>query len=260
MLFDVQHLYREKQQRDGEGLFVVEGSKIIRDIVNKGCLLKYVIVASDFGKMDWAMEFFSDINIDVFYASCEDYARLTSLKTPEGIIAVARKSKFHEISYESSKSLAVLCDAVQDPGNLGSIFRAAAAFNADFILLSDGTADVYNPGVVRASCGTVLDVPSYHRGQDTLQRLKKSGYTVFAADLNADGSTAIDRINDIPPLSMVVFGNEGHGLSDDVKCHADVFFHIPINEKVESLNVVSAVAISLYVFGKGRVKNKQDPR
>jgi TrmH family RNA methyltransferase len=132
-------------------------------------------------------------------------------------------------------TLAIALDGVQDPGNVGTIVRLAAAFDAGGVLLLPGCADPFGPKAIRSSAGAILTMPV---ATITARELLEAGVPLFAAD--ASGS----RVD--PPASgaVLVFGNEGSGVSPELFRHATAIA-IPMSSRVESLNVASSAAILL---------------
>ncbi|HEX7421512.1 MAG TPA: RNA methyltransferase, partial [Thermoanaerobaculia bacterium] len=139
----------------------------------------------------------------------------------------------------------VALDGVQDPGNVGTIVRLAAAFDCAGVLLLPGSADAYSPKAIRASVGAVLSVPIANA---TAADLIRSGLPMFAAD--ARGGSA----SSVPADAIIVFGSEGRGVSDEIHSHSTPIA-IPISPRVESLNVAASAAILLaktYEVRRGR--------
>src|SRR5581483_584349 len=127
----------------------------------------------------------------------------------------------------------VALDGVQDPGNVGTIVRLAAAFDAGGVVLLPGCADAYGPKAIRASAGAILTVPVTEMSVD---ELLARGLPVFAAD--ASGSSDL-------PRGIIVFGNEGQGVSREIKERATLI-KVEMSDRVESLNVAAAAAILLW--------------
>jgi len=133
------------------------------------------------------------------------------------------------------RTVAIALDGVQDPGNVGTIVRLAAAFDAAGVLLLPGSADAFGPKAIRASVGAILNVPV---AAITARELLDAGVNLVAADMN--GAVADPPSRD----AVFVFGNEGAGLSDELMRAARTIA-IPMSVRVESLNVASSAAILL---------------
>jgi len=129
--------------------------------------------------------------------------------------------------------LVVALDGVQDPGNVGTIVRLAAAFDAAGVVLLPGCADAYGPKAMRASVGAILSVPVIEM---TIDELIARGRPIFAADRH--GAAGL-------PTGVLVFGSEGQGLSDRLRSVAKLV-RIEMSDRVESLNVAAAAAILLW--------------
>ena len=251
-LKEVREILRDKDVRDSRGMFVAEGRKIVSDIIRKGHVIESVIVSSAFLENNENADLLQDMEnrfIPVHSSANAEFERLSSLQNSQGILAIVKKPDQPAIMPDTGKDeFVILCDGIQDPGNLGAIIRTAVAFGADTFLLAGDAADIYNPKVVRASSGTVLDVRAYGCDKDEVDRLKESGYSLFAASVTAKGTTDIKDIKELPGRSIIAFGSEGKGLSSEIDEKADMRFYIPIGEKVESLNVTAAAAIVLHAF------------
>ena len=159
---------------------------------------------------------------------------LADTKTSQGVIALFERPRFGDLFADRDR-IVVALDAVQDPGNVGTIVRLAAAFDAAGVVLLPGTADAYGPKAIRASVGAILSVPVV-----TLSRseLLARSWPLYAADA---AGAAID-----PPSrnAVLVFGSEGSGVSPELGAHATKIA-IPMSGRVESLNVASSAAILL---------------
>jgi RNA methyltransferase, TrmH family len=129
--------------------------------------------------------------------------------------------------------LVVALDGVQDPGNVGTIVRLSAAFDAAGVVLLPGCADAYGPKAMRASVGAILSVPVIEM---TIDELLARGRPIFAAD--RQGATGL-------PTGVLVFGSEGQGLSDKLRSVAKLV-RVEMSDRVESLNVAAAAAILLW--------------
>ncbi len=251
----IRDLMRDGRTRDAEGLFVVEGAKIVHDVIRGGVAVDSVVMSSDFAARKENSEFLQKIShkkIPVFTASDAEFEKLSSLRQHQGILAtVAKPERFSRPAERGKKTISVLCDGIQDPGNLGAIIRTAAAFGAHAVMLSGETADVFSPKVVRASSGTVLDIPVRTYDTDELKELvKNKEYRLLVSCPPGRNSRDIREFKNAIGHLVLVFGSEGQGVSSEISRMADVFFHIPLSENVESLNVNAAAAIALYMFSR----------
>jgi len=157
---------------------------------------------------------------------------LSDTKTSQGVIALFERPQFKDVFNDN---VVVALDGVQDPGNVGTIVRLAAAFDCGGVVLLPGSADAYGPKAIRASVGAILTVPVVSM---TREELLGRDWPLFAADANGN---AID-----PPSrrAVIVFGSEGSGVSHEVAERATKIA-IPMSKRIESLNVASSAAILL---------------
>jgi TrmH family RNA methyltransferase len=159
---------------------------------------------------------------------------LASTVTSQGVIALFERPSFGDLFADRDRIIVAL-DGVQDPGNVGTIVRLAAAFDAGGVVLLPGTADAYSPKSIRASAGAILTVPlASMTGDELLAR----DWPLFAADANGK---AID-----PPSrgAVIVFGSEGDGVSPEI-AEGATRIAIPMSKRIESLNVASSAAVLL---------------
>lgn len=147
---------------------------------------------------------------------------------------------------------AVVLEEVQDPGNVGTVIRTAAAFGVDAVILVGATADPYGPKALRASMGAAFRVNVIRTDIEGLAALlEDSGMTLYAAVLSDDAAD-IRRLERASRAALAI-GNEGHGLSEKLLALCDRRFIIPMDEASESLNAAAAAAVSMWeLFGKER--------
>ncbi|HEX8169000.1 MAG TPA: RNA methyltransferase [Thermoanaerobaculia bacterium] len=168
--------------------------------------------------------------------SNEVFDSLAETRAPQGVLGLFERPQASAAAILAKReTVAVALDAVQDPGNVGTIVRLAAAFDAAGVLLLPGCADAFSPKAIRASVGAILNVPV---ANTTAQELLDSGLALLAADA---AGASVD-----PPTSNAVFlfGNEGGGVSRELLRAAQPIA-IPMSSRVESLNVASSAAILL---------------
>ncbi|MGB2650782.1 MAG: RNA methyltransferase [Candidatus Omnitrophota bacterium] len=252
---ELRELVREKKARDEKDLFVAEGIKIVEDMLMKEHVPVSVVIASDFANKPEGkslLEKLQEAAVPVSDTSSADIEKLSSLKNSQGILAVMKKSSVEERVQPSEQSILVLCDGIQDPGNLGAIIRTSIAFGVDGILLSGDTVDIYNPKVVRASSGTVLDIPVRVSDMAEINSLQKEGYRLLVSMVGDAGSSDVIGACKYEGPLIIAFGSEGQGVSRELSESADGFFHIPIREDIESLNVTAAAAITLFVLSRSK--------
>jgi TrmH family RNA methyltransferase len=169
--------------------------------------------------------------------------------TPQGIVAVCRQfpTSFKEILAAEPKLVAIL-EEVRDPGNAGTIIRAADAAGADAVILTGRSVDPYNPKVVRATTGSLFHLPvAVGADLDEVAALAKStGLQVIAADIKGADLLAARKAGALAAPTAWLFGNEARGLSDEHYALADWVITVPIYGHAESMNLATAASVCLY--------------
>ncbi|HHV94413.1 MAG TPA: RNA methyltransferase [Firmicutes bacterium] len=180
----------------------------------------------------------------IFCCSPSVFRQLTSTETPQGIAAAVTRPVFPQHS-SCGREFYLVVDRVQDPGNLGTMIRTAAAAGVDGVLCLKGTVDPFNPKALRATMGAVFRVPItfYSGSQELLEELSGRGCRLIAADI--DGEQYHFEANYSGCIGIVV-GNEGQGIDPGLLSAAAVRVRIPLALGVESLNAAVACGILLY--------------
>ena len=214
---------KNKKIRDKERNFIVEGDHLIEE-ARKNNLIKYIISCVD-----------EDAD---FYVTKEIMEKISDQKSISYNAAVV---KF--IPENSVNGNVIILDNLQDPGNLGTIIRSSVAFNIDTIIISDTSVDLYNPKVVRATEGMIFNLNIIRRNlEEIIPVLKNLGYKIVGTDVN-EGT---DVRNISKENVAIVIGNEGSGMSENIKELCDEFINIRINKSCESLNAGVAASIIMY--------------
>ncbi len=214
---------KNKKIRDKERKFIVEGDHLIEE-ARKNNLIEYIISCVD-------------ENAD-FYVTKEIMEKISDQKSISYNAAVV---KF--IPEDSVNGNVIILDNLQDPGNLGTIIRSSVAFNIDTIIISDTSVDLYNPKVVRSTEGMIFNLNIIRRNlEEIIPVLKNLGYKIVGTDVNE----GIDVRNISKENVAIIIGNEGNGMSENVKEMCDEFINIKINKSCESLNAGVAASIIMY--------------
>lgn len=248
----IRELLKERSFRDKEGLFVAEGGKIVLDAILKQRKLVSVFISSRVVGAPAAREITmlcQRDNIEIWRVPAVEFEKLSSLNNSQGILALIKKPVWKELEQEN---LSVLCDGVQDPGNLGAIIRTSRAFGVSRVLLFGSTVDIFNPKVVRSSSGTVMDIPVIPISIREIDELRSRGYYILAGSSPKPGAKEMNSVKLKKGPCILAFGSEGRGLSADIIKRADTVFFIPIDPLAESLNVTAAAAISTHYFSQER--------
>tara|TARA_B110000914_G_scaffold98177_1_gene86363 strand:- start:857 stop:1576 length:720 start_codon:yes stop_codon:yes gene_type:complete len=222
----------QKKYRHKYKLFIVEGIKVVQEFLNSSYELEILFsTESSFSYLDSFIE-----------VSEQELKKISSLKTPNKVIALF---KIPVQKNSSSSGLIVALDAINDPGNLGTIIRLCDWFGIDQLLCSKETVDCYNTKVVQSSMGSLTRVAISYI--DLKEYLTSVSIPVFIADMDGDNIYEMK-----PPTSAVlVMGNEANGISNSIKQIVSTKITIPRygnSQLTESLNVATATAILLSEF------------
>ena len=219
---------KDKKYRDKFDLFFVEG-KDLCDIAYEKGLLREIYVLDGYDNIY--------DGIPCTYISDEVMKKISDMGSVSEYYGVCSKIVENDIG----NRLLVL-DNIQDPGNLGTIIRSAVAFNFDTIVLSRDTVNLYNPKVVRSTKGMLFNINIIVR--DIVPFLTElDDYTVYGTDV-VDGVNIKSEI--IPSKVAIVIGNEGKGISEEVRKCCQKFLYIGMNNKCESLNAGVSASIIMY--------------
>lgn len=226
---------KNAKERKKTGFFLVEGEVMVREAIKCGLELKDI--AADDDHMAICEEFGGMVvSREVLESICET-------KTPQGICAVFTMPKVCAEADLPNRIVAL--DGVQDPGNVGTIWRTADAAGFECLLAGTGTADLMSPKVQRSSMGSGFRVPYALTGSlaETLKSLAEKGYHIVASDLK--GEDFYGR-PDLGERFVLIIGNEAKGISDAVRDCADVRVKLPMRGGAESLNAAVAAGIMMY--------------
>ncbi len=180
------------------------------------------------------------------------FEKMADTKTPQGILAVVRRFAYEEADILGKKSPLILAlENLQDPGNLGTMFRSGEAAGVTGILMSDDTVDVYNPKVIRSTMGSVFRIPFYYTDDfiGSIRRLQEQGVKTYAAHLK--GTDSYEAFDYKAPTAFLI-GNEGNGLTSKAADAASNYVKIPMCGEVESLNAATAATVLVFEAARQR--------
>lgn len=251
----IRQLIRDKKTRSSEGAFILEGSKSCLDLLHRHPQsIRSLIVSPRFLQAETETDRSARERLSARQFICPDasFEKLTDVEMPQGILAVVRQPRWDEMQVLGRTSaLGIYGDRLQDPANVGTIIRTAAALNLSGVWLSADSADHFSPKVVRAAAGHMLSLPVF-RTRD-VRIFSSCGYEIYSAVLDSADIVPIRSIRTIPDRLMIAVGNEGAGLAPDIIEASRVRFSIPLAKGVESLNVAATAAISAFYFSGLRV-------
>jgi len=225
---------QNKKERKEHGLFLVEGYKSVVEFINSSYKIEAIYHTASFDPK--VLNLSQKINL--YNISVTDIEKISSLKTPQLVIALVKIPMYPTLNNQKLKQkFSLVLDGIQDPGNMGTIIRTADWFGIDNIICSDDTVDVYNPKVVQASMGSLSRVNVHY--VNISEVLPQIALPVFGAML--DGENIYNTQFGVEGL--VVMGNEGNGLRPEVERLINKAITIPRLGKAESLNVGIATAL-----------------
>lgn len=246
----------DKKYRDKTGLFAFEGIKLFEDASAANVEIIHVFV-TEIALSRWKRIFCSAGIVDKIVPVTEDvYGKLTSENAPQGVFTVAKKPIPAEKAYGDNAFVMIL-DSLADPGNLGTVIRSAEAFGVDTVFVGAGSADIYGPKTVRASMGSVfrVDIRACEDTEKEIKSLEREGFRIYAAMLDNDAESILSIKLSSGRLGFVV-GNEGHGVSENIKnaCTGSVI--IPMSEGPQSLNAANSASILAWEVFKSRKQKR----
>lgn len=241
----------KRTARAETGLFLVEGPQAVAEALawrpelieelfaTPTAVDRHAGIAQQAQQQGISLEFVTEHVIDA----------MADTVTPQGFVAVMRQfpASLKSIVAEQPTLIAVL-EEVRDPGNLGTIIRAADAAGADAVILTGRSVDLYNSKVVRSSTGSIFHLPIAVDGElaDVINRIHMIGMIAIAADIKGDDLLAARTEGLLARPTAWIFGNEARGLSDEQLALTDRAVTVPIYGAAESMNLATAASVCLY--------------
>lgn len=244
-------LQNKSRYRKQEGLFLVEGSKLVAEAAVHGCLQKIYLMESREGREEERVKPLLE-QYPYEIVSDEVFLQISDTITPQGVIGLVTMPKYSwESLLEGERKQFVVLDDLRDPGNLGTIMRTAEGAGMSGVILSKESVDLFNPKVVRSTMGSIFRVPYYYSDDlvQVLQQLKEQEITLYATAM--EGSVVYDQ-PDYTTGAAVIIGNEANGVSDKVFAQVEKRIRIPMEGQLESLNAAVSCAIVTYEMARQR--------
>ncbi len=241
---------KQKKNRKQHSLFIIEGEKMVDELIDS-----HFDIHSVYALKSWIIERGLAPG-KVLRANAQKFAlyeikgpeleRISSLATPNKVLALARMPSCTIEGYNPAKSITLMLDKVQDPGNLGTLIRSADWFGVDNIILSEDSAEATNPKVVQSTMGSLLRVRFHYL--DLLSFLKSPGMEGIPVIGALTGAPSVYPVS-LPEYGVIVLGNESQGISREIEKHVTQRISIPSFSKgsssPQSLNVAVAGSIIL---------------
>ncbi len=228
----------QKKLRDQHQLFLIEGESLVQEALQNGWPLLQVVGLGALPTLPAETE--------ALAVSPELMAHITTLSSPPALLAVARQKRLAPSA--SARSCLLVTAPLQDPGNFGALLRLADAMNLAGVWVVGEGVDPYHPKVVRGAMGSLLRMPVRVLSTTAeLIELKAAGWTFLATAAQGQASSFEFAF---PAKTVFLLGSEGPGLSVELTELADLSLRIPIQARVESLNVVTAAAMLLHEYAR----------
>jgi TrmH family RNA methyltransferase len=240
----------QKKYRDENQQFLVEGIRLAEEAIDSDFELVEAVYTKELEEHVAGPNLLQKVRTktsEVSEISDTELNSLTDTVTSQGIAVVLRRKMFDpEVMFQPNGAASVLVafDSVADPGNAGTMIRTCDWFGVDGILMGNNSVELYNPKVVRSTAGGVFHLPIAENVdlRTAVTKCKELGYRVYVTDLQ--GETHFDKVT-YEQKSLIIFGNEAWGVSDQLKDLADVRVLIRRYGAVESLNVSVACGVVL---------------
>lgn len=245
---EVIQLNQKAKFRDRQRLFVAEGVKMFSEAPTERIHRVYIAQRAEAGLRSIHGDKLGKLPVEI--VADDVFDRMSDTKTPQGILCLVRQFHYEieemiAASADKERTLFIVLEDLQDPGNLGTVFRTGEGAGVDGIIMSSRTVDVYNPKVIRSTMGSVYRVPFLYTDDlcAAIRMLQKHGISTYAAHLN--GTKYYDECDYCRSTAFLV-GNEGNGLRKETADCANELIRIPMEGCVESLNAAVASSILLY--------------
>ncbi len=219
-------------------LFIAEGEKIISELLQSKLQVKYIITSLPLSEFEFPIV----KNVEIIETDIAGIKKISNFKTAPKVIGVFEIPENKIITGEINDTLSLFCDDIQNPGNLGTIIRTADWFGIKHVFCSENTADIYNPKVIQATMGAVASVKIYYVNSDNFFKSIDDSLPVYGTFLIGENIYKAD----LKAKGIIVIGNEGKGISEDVEKFITKRLFIPYGSKqknTESLNASVAAGI-----------------
>jgi RNA methyltransferase, TrmH family len=234
---------KEKKFRVDRNQFLIEGFRFVEEALKSTFQVPHIFLSEE------ALERWQNFqlgeklqNDSKLYIVKEAILKLlSSTETPQGVIAVVNQNSSQ---LDIKEGFYVLVDKLQDPGNMGTIIRSAHAAGATGVITTKGTVDIYNEKTLRATMGSIFNIPIIEdKDLSIVEDLKSKGFKLIVSSLE-DSKNFYDV--DLTENAIIAVGNEGSGISDEVYKLGDIKVKIPMPGNAESLNAGAAASIMMY--------------
>jgi TrmH family RNA methyltransferase len=263
---------RRRKARERQGLFVTEGVRAVEELLRAAIAgrvtLRGALVAPELGETSRGAALHAALGgngLPVLEVSGRDFLSAADTDAPQGVLVLAEVPT-HPLETLAAPLAAarpgaevrlLVLDGVQDPGNAGTILRAAAGLGAAAVAALPGTVDLWSAKVVRSAMGALFHLPTLTVTPDALAAfLGEAGVPLWGAA--GEGEPVAGAAAEAPPALAVALGNEGHGLGAAVRAGCTRLVSVPSTPLVESFNVAVAASILLYELRPAALRGPRD--
>lgn len=240
----------KKKYREQEKRFLIEGTKLVLEVLQSDWKLETLLLRRAFLMTESARDILrlaEAVHCELLEVSTDELKKLSDTVTPQsimGVVAARRQLLDPVLSGDAHRCLVVALDDVADPGNVGTILRTCDWFGVDAVVLSKSSVEIFNPKVVRSAMGSLFHLPICADADlsSVLKSAKGNGFEIIATVI--EGGKMLSSI-DFPAKTIMVFGNEAHGISPEITQLADQLMTIPKHGRAESLNVAIASGVAI---------------
>lgn len=245
---------KEKKYRDQSQEFIIEGIKLVKEAIEEKANIKQIIICDnceDSGIIPKDL-MYEIAKYNCVYVTENILKTMSDVNAPQGIMAIIERNN-NENNIDYNQDIIVVLDDMQDPGNLGTILRTVDSIGLNQILVSKGTADCYNPKVVRSTMGAIFRIKIIECAdlEQTLKEIQKNNFKLVVSSLQTNNSLYDINFN----KKVIIIGNEAKGVEPQIQKMADEKIKIPMLGKTESLNASVATGIILYEYVRQKINN-----
>jgi TrmH family RNA methyltransferase len=241
---------QQAKHRHARGEYFIEGVRLVEEALRQALPVRKVVYSPKLEEAQRGAALLSSARKKIspaewLYVSEEVMGSISDTQNHQGILAILGKREYSWEELGKREGMVLLLSGLQDPGNLGTIFRVAEAGGGAGLILTKGSIDPYSPKVVRASMGSIFRLPFLvnQDPHDSLKVLRSKGYKIWATA--GYGGTSVWEA-DLTRPTAVIFGQEGAGIPEDLIEEADGLLTIPMTPPAESLNVAMAAGLVIY--------------
>ncbi|MGM0437144.1 MAG: TrmH family RNA methyltransferase [Bacillota bacterium] len=241
-------------KRKKEGKFILEGFRLIKQAYKSGAKFDYLFITDSFANSKEYKKLIlnNDLQKISYLINEKLLKKISDTVNPQGIIAIVSEINYNISQIVNKTKKILVLDRIQDPGNLGTIIRTAAASGFGAVISLKGTVDIYNLKVLRATAGAVFNIPflnkiDYNKFKRYLNK-EFDDFQLICADVNT--KLYYHKV-EYAKKNILVIGNEGNGIRNELLDKADLKIKIPLNYNIESINAAMAAGILMYKINYG---------